>query len=90
MLIIVAFDACAARSQERWYIFDPPVLHQLAQDAIRGNEGNMTAIISHITTNLAQTHPAYTIVSLLSSLGHVLGPATKTVCKPVGGRLQPS
>jgi len=38
-------------------------LNALAQEAIELNEGNMTAIISHITTKLAATHPAYTIVS---------------------------
>lgn len=65
-------------SQERWYIFDPPVLNALAREAIELGGGNMTSIISHITTKLAAEHPSYTIVSCYLAFGACLMPCGRS------------
>lgn len=43
-------------TQERWYIFDPTMLHELSQEAIATHEGNMPLIVSHILRNLTETY----------------------------------
>ncbi|KAG9006368.1 C-8 sterol isomerase [Tulasnella sp. JGI-2019a] len=42
--------------KERWYIFDPTELHELAKAAIAQNPDNTTEIISHIVSSLIKTH----------------------------------
>ncbi|KAG8936357.1 C-8 sterol isomerase [Tulasnella sp. 419] len=42
--------------KDRWYILDTTELHILAQDAIRLNPGDTGKIISHIVSNLTETH----------------------------------
>jgi len=42
--------------KERWYIFDPTELHELAKAAISEHPDNTAAIISHIVSNLTETH----------------------------------
>jgi len=43
--------------QERWYVLDPPFLHELARDAIAASPGNTEGMIQHIVTNLTSTFP---------------------------------
>lgn len=45
--------------QERWFVFDPQFLHELANEAIAANPNNDTrGMISHILTNLTTTFPS--------------------------------
>ncbi|KAI9567441.1 ERG2/sigma1 receptor-like protein [Boletus coccyginus] len=43
--------------KERWYVLDPPFLHELARDAIAASPGNTEGMIQHILTNLTSTYP---------------------------------
>ncbi|KAG8876138.1 C-8 sterol isomerase [Tulasnella sp. 331] len=42
--------------KERWYIFDPTELHDLAKAAIARNPDNTTLIVSHIVSELIEKH----------------------------------
>jgi len=42
--------------KDRWYIFDPPYLHGLSNQAIAAHPGDMENIISHIVSNLTATY----------------------------------
>ncbi|KAG8957226.1 C-8 sterol isomerase [Tulasnella sp. 419] len=42
--------------KDRWYILDTTELHQLAQDAIELHPGDTGKMISHMVTNLTETH----------------------------------
>ncbi|KIO21638.1 hypothetical protein M407DRAFT_218011 [Tulasnella calospora MUT 4182] len=42
--------------KDRWYIMDPPFLHELAKDAIATYPGDTTNVINHIVTNLTATY----------------------------------
>ncbi len=42
--------------QDRWYIFDPPYLHDLSKQAIAAYPDDMENIISHIVSNLTATY----------------------------------
>lgn len=44
--------------QDRWYIFDPTSLHELAKDAIASSPNNTAGMIEHIVTNLTATYPS--------------------------------
>ncbi|KAI6019983.1 ERG2/sigma1 receptor-like protein [Pisolithus orientalis] len=44
--------------KSRWYVFDPPFLHELAKDAVAAHPDNLDGIIQHIVTNLTNTYPA--------------------------------
>ncbi|KIJ61569.1 hypothetical protein HYDPIDRAFT_115731 [Hydnomerulius pinastri MD-312] len=43
--------------KDRWYVFDPPFLHELAKDAVATYPNNPEGMISHILTNLTSTYP---------------------------------
>ena len=43
--------------QDRWYVLDPPFLHELVRDAVAVSPGNTEGIIQHILTNLTSTFP---------------------------------
>ncbi|KAF9526708.1 ERG2/sigma1 receptor-like protein [Crepidotus variabilis] len=43
--------------KDRWYVFDPVFLNQLANTAIAASPNNTAGMISHILTNLTQTYP---------------------------------
>ncbi|KAI0316213.1 C-8 sterol isomerase [Amylostereum chailletii] len=47
--------------KERWYVFDPPFLHELAQSAIAASPGNTAGMIDHIVANLTETYPSSVI-----------------------------
>lgn len=44
--------------QDRWYVFEPNNLHQLAQAAIAASPNNTAGMINHIVTNLTATYPS--------------------------------
>ena len=44
--------------QDRWYVFDPVFLNQLANSAISSSPNDTAGMISHIVANLTQTYPA--------------------------------
>ncbi|KIK07674.1 hypothetical protein K443DRAFT_673253 [Laccaria amethystina LaAM-08-1] len=44
--------------KDRWYVFDPTTLHQLAQSAIASSPNSTSGMIQHILTNLTLTHPS--------------------------------
>ncbi|KIK98924.1 hypothetical protein PAXRUDRAFT_823353 [Paxillus rubicundulus Ve08.2h10] len=43
--------------KEQWYVFDPPFLHELAQEAVVAFPNNPEGMIQHILTNLTTTYP---------------------------------
>ncbi|EIM88883.1 ERG2 and sigma1 receptor-like protein [Stereum hirsutum FP-91666 SS1] len=43
--------------KDRWYIFDPPALHALAQAAIAASPNSTEGMITHILTSLHETYP---------------------------------
>ncbi|KAL1741943.1 ERG2/sigma1 receptor-like protein [Schizophyllum fasciatum] len=43
--------------KDRWYVFDPEGLHQVAQAAVAASPGDMPAIVDHIYANLSATYP---------------------------------
>ena len=47
--------------QDRWYVFEPNNLHQLAQAAIAASPNNTAGMINHIVTNLTLTYPSQKI-----------------------------
>ncbi|KAF5346928.1 hypothetical protein D9758_010157 [Tetrapyrgos nigripes] len=47
--------------KDRWYVFEPTKLHQLAQAAIAANPGNGPAMVEHIVANLTAEYPSSVI-----------------------------
>jgi len=47
--------------KDRWYVFEPKNLHQLAQAAIASSPNDTAGMISHIITNLTLTYPSQNI-----------------------------
>jgi len=47
--------------KDRWYVFEPNSLHQLAQAAIAASPNNTAGMINHIVTNLTLTYPSQKI-----------------------------
>lgn len=43
--------------QDRWYVFDPTSLHQLAQEAVAVSGNDTYGMIDHIVANLTATYP---------------------------------
>ncbi|TRM68567.1 ERG2/sigma1 receptor-like protein [Schizophyllum amplum] len=43
--------------KDRWYVFDPESLHQVAQAAVAAAPGDMPAIVDFIYGNLSATYP---------------------------------
>ncbi|CAA7269326.1 unnamed protein product [Cyclocybe aegerita] len=48
--------------KHRWYVFDPELLHELAQSAVSTYPNNPRGMITHIVTNLTETYPATQIL----------------------------
>jgi len=44
--------------KERWYVFNPTKLHELAQAAIASSPNDTAGMIQHIVTNLTLTYPS--------------------------------
>ncbi|CAA7269000.1 unnamed protein product [Cyclocybe aegerita] len=47
--------------KDRWYVFEPGFLHELAQSAVATYPGDTRSMINHIVTNLTETYPTNTI-----------------------------
>nr|QMU26485.1 C-8 sterol isomerase [Agaricus subrufescens] len=46
--------------KDRWYVFNPTSLHQLAQEAIAvAGQNNTQGMIDHIVSSLSTTHPSW-------------------------------
>jgi len=43
--------------KDRWYVLNPPFLHELARDAVTTYPDDMEGMIQHIVTNLTSTFP---------------------------------
>ncbi|GAA6062167.1 hypothetical protein JCM10212_005122 [Sporobolomyces blumeae] len=65
--------------KSRWYIFDPPSLHSLCNEAIALHANDTTSILSHILTSLQTTHPSYTLNTAFSSTPLLSDPATHSI-----------
>ncbi|KAJ7163922.1 ERG2/sigma1 receptor-like protein [Mycena crocata] len=64
LLAVVVIGGFLDRIKDRWYVFDPSALHELAQAAIAASPPNDTAgMIQYIVTNLTNTYPS-TIVKI--------------------------
>ncbi|KAJ7924987.1 ERG2/sigma1 receptor-like protein, partial [Mycena leptocephala] len=57
-LLFVAFCGWLDTIKERWYVFNPSDLHELAQAAIASSPNDTAGMIQHIVTNLTHTHPS--------------------------------
>ncbi|KAJ7587266.1 ERG2/sigma1 receptor-like protein [Mycena floridula] len=44
--------------KQRWYIFDPAFMHELAQDAIAASPNDTAGMVEHIVVNLTATYPS--------------------------------
>ncbi|TFK43055.1 ERG2/sigma1 receptor-like protein, partial [Crucibulum laeve] len=59
LLLFIATCGWLDTIKDRWYIFDPTSLHELAQAAIASSPPNDTsAMIQHIVKNLTSTYPS--------------------------------
>ncbi|GAA6016921.1 hypothetical protein JCM10207_007847 [Rhodosporidiobolus poonsookiae] len=65
--------------KSRWYIFDPPALHQLCRDALALHGNDTVSVVSHIVTSLSQTHPTSAINTAFSSTPLLSDPTTGAV-----------
>lgn len=43
--------------KDRWYVFDPTSIHELAKNAIAASPNNTAGMIQHIVANLTATYP---------------------------------
>ncbi|KAJ6511281.1 ERG2/sigma1 receptor-like protein [Mycena vitilis] len=58
LLLLIGVGAWLDIIKDRWYVFDPPHLHQLAQAAIAASPNDTAGMIRHIVTNLTLTYPS--------------------------------
>ncbi|KAJ6558163.1 ERG2/sigma1 receptor-like protein [Mycena capillaripes] len=58
LLLLLGIGAWLDHIKDRWYVFDPSHLHQLAQAAIASSPNDTAGMIQHIVTNLTQTYPS--------------------------------
>ncbi|KAJ7078088.1 ERG2/sigma1 receptor-like protein [Mycena epipterygia] len=58
LLLLIAVGAWLDRIKDRWYVFDPSELNQLAQAAIASSPNNTAGMIQYIVANLTQTYPS--------------------------------
>lgn len=57
--ILVATLSWLDTIKDRWYVLDPPFLHELAKDAVAAHPpGDVGGMIQHIVANLTRTFPA--------------------------------
>ncbi|KAJ6500065.1 ERG2/sigma1 receptor-like protein [Mycena vitilis] len=58
LLLVVAICGWLDTIKERWYVFNPSELHELAQAAIASSPNDTAGMIQHIVTNLTLTYPS--------------------------------
>ncbi|KAK7471179.1 C-8 sterol isomerase [Stygiomarasmius scandens] len=61
VLVLVATCSWLDTIKDRWYVFEPTKLHQLAQSAIATHQNDTAGIIQHIVTNLTAEYSPSTI-----------------------------
>ncbi|KAI0034690.1 C-8 sterol isomerase [Vararia minispora EC-137] len=47
--------------RDRFYVFDPPLLHDLARSAVAAHPGNTSDMVDFILANLTATYPGHTV-----------------------------
>ncbi|TFY55365.1 hypothetical protein EVG20_g9344 [Dentipellis fragilis] len=57
VFLIAALCSFLDTIKERWYVFDPPFLHDLARAAIAASPNSTQGMIDHIIANLTATYP---------------------------------
>jgi len=67
VLLLVAIGGWLDSIKDRWYVFNPSELHQLAQAAIASSPNDTAGMIQHIVTNLTLTYPSNQIKLNLDS-----------------------
>ncbi|KAJ2918231.1 hypothetical protein MD484_g2191, partial [Candolleomyces efflorescens] len=55
--VLVAVFRYLDTIKDRWYVFEPKALHEVAQAAIAANPNDTAGMINHIVTNLTATYP---------------------------------
>ncbi|KAJ6516768.1 ERG2/sigma1 receptor-like protein [Mycena vitilis] len=58
LVLLIGVIAWLDRIKDRWYVFDPSHLHQLAQAAVAASPDDLGQMIQHIVTNLTLTYPS--------------------------------
>ncbi|KAJ7496028.1 ERG2/sigma1 receptor-like protein [Mycena galericulata] len=58
VLLLVAIGGFLDAIKDRWYVFNPSELHELAQAAIASSPNDTAGMIQHIVTNLTLTYPS--------------------------------
>ncbi|KIK65741.1 hypothetical protein GYMLUDRAFT_240219 [Collybiopsis luxurians FD-317 M1] len=61
IVLLVATCGWLDTIKDRWYIFDPQSLHELAQAAIAASPDDTAGMIQHIVSNLTATYPSSSI-----------------------------
>ncbi|KAF8646494.1 hypothetical protein AX16_007185 [Volvariella volvacea WC 439] len=56
--VFIAFVKFLDTIKDRWYVFDPTSLHELAKSAIAASPDDLSGMIDHIVANLTATHPS--------------------------------
>ncbi|KAI0641537.1 ERG2 and sigma1 receptor-like protein [Trametes meyenii] len=58
VIAFVVYLACSVldRIKDRWYVFTPESLHELAQAAVRAHPNDINSIIPYIVSNLSETY----------------------------------
>ncbi|KAH9888102.1 C-8 sterol isomerase [Cubamyces lactineus] len=81
-LVAVIYLMCSFLDgiKDRWYVFTPGSLHELAQAAVRAHPGDINAIIPYIVSNLTAKHPSSAVALntnasewVLSNAGGAMG-----------------
>ncbi|KAF9563312.1 ERG2 and sigma1 receptor-like protein [Agrocybe pediades] len=57
LAVLLATFAWLDTIKDRWYVFEPGFLHELAQSAIEASPNDTAGMITHIVTNLTETYP---------------------------------
>ncbi|KAF9004768.1 ERG2/sigma1 receptor-like protein [Cyathus striatus] len=57
-ILVIATCGWLDTIKERFYVFNPTELHQLAQAAIASSPNDTSGMIKHIVSNLTQTYPS--------------------------------
>ncbi|GAA5928685.1 hypothetical protein JCM1841_002964 [Sporobolomyces salmonicolor] len=65
--------------KSRWYIFDPPALHRLCQEALALHGNDTISVVSHIVTSLSATHPSSSINTAFSSTPLLSSPTNHSI-----------